>query len=172
MNEAALSVVLWIGGIGCAIIGALAGTILMLVRRDADKRDRNDEGRARTIARHRERAHDRDMETAIDLSAMEANVNVLMSDRGKCDRLAAEVAVLNDFKERAEGKFDEVDEAGRELRGLSEQMKTVFRRMDELPKAVTTEVMSQIPKAVLETLTAARSLQQAPQAQIGRAANG
>lgn len=157
--------------IAVAVVGGLVGIIVMLLKRNADRSERHEEGRGRDVARFSERTQDRQVETAVDLSALEANVNVLMNDRGKCDALASKVAVLEDFKERAETKFDEVDEASRELRGMSEQIKTAFRRIDELPKAVTAEVLSKIPQAVLETLSAARALN-TQQHQAGRAANG
>lgn len=166
-----LQVVLWLGGTSIVVIGGLLGLVINLVIRNADRGERVEEGRGRDVARFSERTQDRHMETAIDLSKLDANVTMLMADRGKCDELASEVAVLKDFKERAETKFDEVDEASRELRGMSEQIKTAFRRIDELPKAVTAEVLSKIPQAVLETLSAARALN-TQQHQAGRAANG
>ncbi len=158
--------------IAIAVVGGLISVIVLLLKRNADRSERSEEGRGRDVARHVERSQDRQVETAIDLSALEANVNVLMRGQGKCDELASKVAVLEDFKERAEAKFDEVDEASRELRGMSEQIKTAFRRIDELPKAVTQEVLSKIPQAVLETLNAARALNTSQHNQAGRAANG
>ena len=153
-----LQVVLWLGGTFIVVIGGLAGLVLNLLFRNADRSERSEEGRGRDVARIGERSQDRQMETAVDLSALEANVNVLMGDRGQCAALAAEMAVMKDFKSRAEAKFDEVDEASRELRSISEQIKTAFRRIDEMPKAVTAEVLTKIPQAVLETLSAAKAL--------------
>lgn len=161
-------------GLLVAILSGFGGLILTLMLHNADRNDRNTGGKFKNLERTSERTQDRQIETVGDLAEMAANVRTLMSDRGKCDELASEVAVLKDFKSRAEAKFDEVDEASRELRGMAEQIKTAFRRMEELPKAITAEVLSSVPRVVLETLNAARALQpqQNGATTPGRALNG
>lgn len=142
------------------IIGGLCGIIIMLIKRNADGTNRQRDDQGQTLTRTAERNQDRTVDTAIDLSAMQANVNTLMADRGKCDELGHEVAVLKDFKVRAEAKLDEVDEASRELRGMAEQMRTVFHTLEAMPEAITNRVLSRIPQVVRDTLEAARAMPQ------------
>lgn len=164
MNDQALQIVLWIGGIGLAVIGTLAGALITITLRNLNGTSERGERDTRDVARRTERNQDRQVETAIDLSKLEANVNVLMTGSSKCDELASKVAVLEDFKARAEAKLDEVDEASRELRGMSEQMKTVFNKFEglseEIGNKVAASVIAKIPQVVRDTLEAARAMPQ------------
>lgn len=147
-----------------AVVGALISAVAFLVWRAVERgenrsdiRDSRDEGRERRLG-------DKQSTHGETLASISARLDRLQDEAAKCDELDRDVAVLKDFKQRAEAKFDEVDETSRELRGMAEQMKTAFHRMEDLPEQITSRVLAQIPKAVLDTLAAARALNQSGKA--------
>lgn len=156
----ALGAIAWVIGIAIIMIGGLASIIITLLIRNADRSERRRDGQGRDAARGIERTQERTVENAIDFSAMQANVNMLLGDRNKCDELDREVAVLKDFKQRAEQKFDEVDDVTRAQERFGEQMRTVFKRLDGID-----EKIDRVPQETAEKLrTMIRPVQ--------RAANG
>ncbi|MCL4715485.1 MAG: hypothetical protein KJZ75_11290 [Hyphomonadaceae bacterium] len=158
----AFGLVAWVIGIAIVIIGGLAGLVITIVLRNADRTSAQGDRHSKGLERASERHQERQVETAVDLSAMQANVALLMKDRGKCDDLGREVAVLSDFKNRAEAKFDEVDDVAKAQERLGEQMRTVFKRLDAID-----EKIDRVPR---ETADVLRTMIRP--AQPARASNG
>lgn len=158
MSDQALDIVLWIGGVGIVIISGLSGILGTLIFRNLDKREKRYDDRDRSNDRASERITAKQGTHGETLAEMRADITALKKDAGKCEELAKDVAVLMDFKERAEDKFDEVDEASRDLRAFGEQLRTAFNKIEDMPDVITARVLAKIPQAVLETLSAARAL--------------
>lgn len=147
MSEGTLQVLLWVGGIGLTVIGGLASAVFMLVMRTTDRsearsdvRDSREEGRERRLG-------DKQMTQGETLAGIRADLDRLKQDNGKCDDLDRDVAVLKDFKTRAEAKFDEVDDVSKAQERLGEQMRTVFKRLDTID-----EKIDDVPRATAEQL--------------------
>jgi len=160
-------IILALFGVVSVLIGAVAFLVWKAFERNEERtelRELRDEGRDRDLGHRHERFGDRQMSQGESLAALRADINALKMAGEKCDSIDRDVAVLKDFKERAEAKFDEVDETSRELRGMSEQMKTAFNQMKDLPEQITARVKAEIPKVVLDTLSAAKALNQSGRA--------
>lgn len=154
MDQGTLQVVLWVGGAAVAMIGGLATAVFMLVLRNQDRfearegvRDSRDDGRERDTSRLKERLGDKQSEHGEELAAMRADIARLKDESGKCDELDRDVAVLKDFKTRAEAKFDEVDDVSKAQERLGEQMRTVFKRLDMID-----EKIDRVPRETAEML--------------------
>lgn len=128
----------WIalGNIVLTALLAVGGIVVLLLRRNAD-------GTSSRVEKH----GDKQASQGETLAALRADINQLKSAGEKCDELDRDVAVLKDFKARAETKFDEVDDVTRAQERFGEQMRTVFKRLDGID-----EKIDRIPQETAEKL--------------------
>lgn len=158
-NSDSVQILVWVLGVAGGLIMLLLTASGFLVVRLMERRDRREEELDRDIGRTKTQVSERTGNHAQAISELRADVSALRKESSKCDELDRNVAVLMDFKTRAEGKLEEVEEARRALTGLTEQIRS-------MPDAITSQVLASIPQAVLEVLQAARAVPDR------RAANG
>lgn len=134
-----------------SVIGALATAVAFLVWRSiersearGDVRDLRDEGRDRDHHTTRERIGDKQAAHGETLATIRADINALKTDSERCDKLETDVevlgremAVVKDFKARAEVTFADVEHARRELTSATEQIRTLFSTISDLKDSVS-----------------------------------
>ncbi len=157
-------VLLLLGAVACLVVLWVRDRIEDLTARQAktETRQERDDGDRDTRI---ERTADKLGAKSETVAALHARVEQLEKSGAKCEELDRDVAVLKDFKTRAESKFTEVDQATRELVSIGEQLKTIFNGMDEVKQE-----MHRGLQAVLAVLQS-RAQSQQP-SQTARAANG
>lgn len=138
-SQTALTVI----GIMGAAICAMAGYIFAALVRRQDKSDarttHHNEVLNAIAALANERAprankvEDRQVEVLIDHAEISANVRLLMSERGKCEELAADIAVLKDHKSRDEHRHANLDQALQDIAGMKRDIKTLFEQSKSIP---------------------------------------
>lgn len=149
----ALSFVTWVIGVAFLIISGMAGLIVTLVLRNADRTSRDGEGRNRKQASQGEL-----------MAGVLARVSQLEEGHSKIADALDRLTRLEEFRLHAMPKLDEAEETARTVIAFGEQMKTVFRRID-----VMAEQMNKLPNAVATEL---RTLIRTVPAGAGRAAHG
>lgn len=147
MEQSALEIVLWVGGIAFAVITGLMGLVLALAFRLWDRN--RDENRDRDKSRERtgDRIGDKQGAQAELLAGYGARITQLEDDRGKIADALDRLARLEEFRIHASDKLEEAEATARSAIAFGEQMKTVFKRLDAL-----TEQVTQLPRAVAAEL--------------------
>lgn len=124
--------------IAVAVVGLLAGALGWAFSRIHDQRDRQDDHRDRRDERRDSRFQD----ARIDIAGMQRDVKLLMEERGKCDAIELDVALLKGSVANALLNSEKITEILVDLGKIDEKFKTVFSRLDALPALLLDAIMA------------------------------
>lgn len=170
MDQAA-QLVPYLAGVIGALVSAVACLVWYLMRRGEarhDMRDLRDEGRDRDTARAKDRLTDRQASQAELMAGVMARLGRVEEGQSKLADALDRLTRLEEFRLHAMPKLEEAEETARTVIAFGEQMKTVFKRIDQMSEQMNrqSEKIDRIPGAVVSELrTIIRPVQ-------GRAANG
>jgi len=77
----------------------------------------------------------------VDLSILQANVNLLMSDRTRGVDIDSRVAMLEAWQKLYAPRIDEAHEGLRAVAIMGERIKTLFSKFDDLSRAVASRAI-------------------------------
>lgn len=185
MGESSDTAQLWVAVIAIAvtvviaIVGGLVSVIVALLKRNADRSERHEEGREGELRQTRDRVTDKQATQGEVMAGVVARIGQLESGQNKLEDGYEKVADaldrltrLEEFRLHADPKLKEAEETARTVIAFGEQMKTVFKRIDLMSEQMNkqSEKIDDMPDAVVTKLR--HFVRTADAKQAGRAANG
>lgn len=152
MNESdALGLVLWVVGGAGVVILALIGFAAMLIgkifTRHQDQADQRDED----FGRSKDRLRDRQGSQGETLASVSARVDGLQSVVDKVADALQRIARLEEWRTLAHARLDEADDTARSVVALTEQNKSIFKRLDviddkieDTPRRTAAEILQHV----------------------------